>query len=342
MLKIQEKDKFNLDLIELAWEKLEELKKSPQKILIINTNFMVSGQYISFGLDEKGHRHLLIPNINNEDIIDKLSQGVHLTIDKFTDSRGVDILYLDLICLIGPLKNLFSIIVMQILTGIFENLTENPGLICRHILDNWRAFLSQIQIRKLAASKIIGLFGELYLLEKLLKKNRDAIKFWVGPEGKEHDFKNTHDAVEVKTTKNLEKEIVIHGLSQLELPIDGTLYMYVLIYREFLEGISIIELIEKIKKFVPLTVLINYLGEFRSIFDDVDYYKEIKFKVNSEIFYEIDNDFPKLVNTSFITPIHPKVIKIQYNIDISNQPPTPLTKTKFADIIDNFANDRKN
>ncbi|MFC0679806.1 PD-(D/E)XK motif protein [Lysobacter korlensis] len=68
---------------------------------------------------------------------------------------------------------------------------------------------------QLSRERVVGLHGELMVLELLLDAGHDAIAAWVGPRRQPHDFRLNGFELEVKTTLANERRHTIHGLNQL-------------------------------------------------------------------------------------------------------------------------------
>jgi hypothetical protein len=71
-----------------------------------------------------------------------------------------------------------------------------------------------------------GLFGELWLLERLIgAQGVDALDAWVGPVRQPHDFRLGDVELEVKTTSGAKRIHTINGLGQLQPSLDCSLYI---------------------------------------------------------------------------------------------------------------------
>lgn len=77
--------------------------------------------------------------------------------------------------------------------------------------------------RRLSDDQVAGLFGELLVLEHLMKIMGvdSAVNSWLGPRGEEHDFGLNSVQLEVKTTLSERRNHVINGANQL-LPREGS------------------------------------------------------------------------------------------------------------------------
>lgn len=75
-------------------------------------------------------------------------------------------------------------------------------------------------------SAIIGLLGELSVLEMLSLKSPDAVRSWTGPFEQRHDFRKGVMAIEVKTSSRSDAtSVMISGFDQLLAPIGGRLVL---------------------------------------------------------------------------------------------------------------------
>jgi hypothetical protein len=77
----------------------------------------------------------------------------------------------------------------------------------------WRALLQTSAL--LSEEKQVGLAGELWLLERLLRGlGPRALDAWVGPGGQSHDFRLGDFEFEVKATSGTRRVHMINGLNQ--------------------------------------------------------------------------------------------------------------------------------
>ena len=78
----------------------------------------------------------------------------------------------------------------------------------------------------LSEDRIVGLWGELWVLKRLLDKHGLVVlDAWKGPEKGVHDFRLGDDELEVKTTRNEGRQHIISRLSQLEPSPDKNLFI---------------------------------------------------------------------------------------------------------------------
>lgn len=89
-------------------------------------------------------------------------------------------------------------------------------------LNAWRAFLRER--RALSSAEIVGLVGELVVLERLLVVADRPLELWIAAQGL-HDFASGPTAVEVKTTLGAGRSITVSGLDQFDAVGFDTLHL---------------------------------------------------------------------------------------------------------------------
>jgi hypothetical protein len=81
-------------------------------------------------------------------------------------------------------------------------------------------------VRLIPQERIVGLLGELWLLDRLIDaRGQEALGSWTGPQGEAHDFRIDEVELEVKTTSRQRRIHRIHGLDQLEPSVGARLYL---------------------------------------------------------------------------------------------------------------------
>lgn len=101
---------------------------------------------------------------------------------------------------------------------------KRPGVALELALETWEQLLRQAQI--LSIEEQLGLIGELWTLRRLAStQGSAAIDAWVGPARENHDFRTGNAELEVKTTSQIKRLHIIHGLRQLEPGQSNQLYL---------------------------------------------------------------------------------------------------------------------
>lgn len=114
----------------------------------------------------------------------------------------------------------------QLLADLTARILDDApvGAAAQAVLADWRALLQQAAA--LSDERQAGLFGELWLLRRLIEtRGPDAVTAWTGPLRAAHDFRTTEGDLEVKTTYGARRVHVINGVSQLTPVEDVPLYL---------------------------------------------------------------------------------------------------------------------
>ena len=117
-------------------------------------------------------------------------------------------------------------------------------------LAHWRALLQTSAL--LSDERQLGLAGELWLLERLLRDLGPAgLDAWVGPGSQCHDFRLGTTEFEVKATFGSRRVHTINGLHQLTPTVDARLYLLSLRFSDGgAGGETLGETIERIATFI--------------------------------------------------------------------------------------------
>lgn len=277
-------------------------------------------------LDSEGTRHILILLENKDEYYkDAHSRGI------IVETRDLHIHganpehYLDIQCIDENGYPIFNIIGGEIVEEL-SHLPKDPIRIISAILSKWRRFWSQLPSQMLTHQEQIGLFAELLCLDKWLlpKYGSSVVRNWRGPWGSRHDFEWGDKSIEVKATTNSRGRIhKIHGISQLDKLPETSLYVLSVSLREELNAPEnlpslINSCINKLKDSAEeLTVFENSLVRrgYSPVFQDE--YEKIKFRIIEEALFKVEGDFPKIIQSSFVSGLPPGIEDIEYEINLN-------------------------
>lgn len=212
------------------------------------------------------------------------------------------------------------IICNEIITAV-EN-GEEPPVATRRVLERWHYFLSKPRTNKLSEEEIIGLYGELLVIEWLLDQGKSesaAIDKWLGPSKNPRDFEFTNYWIEVKSTKRRDNQVEIHGVSQLESPRETDLYVWLNILNPNIESPSLVELISEIETRITSAVVVSKYRD--KLHDcgyhaaDASYYNDERFELIRTSIFLVDDEFPKI--TSDIINLPARVVSLGYSVDLN-------------------------
>tara|TARA_B110000008_G_C16917768_1_gene543407 strand:- start:427 stop:1392 length:966 start_codon:yes stop_codon:yes gene_type:complete len=192
-----------------------------------------------------------------------------------------------------------------------------------------RLFTEWLQLLKpshagIGMSKLIGLWGELFILNEKIKQAypiSEAINFWIGPDDKKQDFTVNRIALEVKTTiAGSNPSIKITSLEQLE-KITDKLYLVQLFINQASSGdedsMSLDDIYEQVWSSIhendPNTKT-NFMLKAGKILNKAKKSeKNLKFLYQSYDLYDVNNLFPSISSSDLPDPIR----NVKYDIDTS-------------------------
>ena len=227
--------------------------------------------------------------------------------------------YIKIICLDDSLENVFSFLISRLIRLIADGSTPNKATI--DAVSEFRRLLSRAGGPLPSDEEILGLTGELIFISQIIKKDQSFWKGWNGPSGSSRDFTWDKIDVEIKASYQAgEPKITINNLNQLE-PISGrSLFLFHSIFVDNPKGnITVPALVEEIQSkiedkelFEETVFKAGYSKEHKEL------WMEYKFSLNECSSYSIEDDFPRINETSFVNGLIPESIsKIRYEIDLN-------------------------
>ncbi|WP_323095743.1 PD-(D/E)XK motif protein [Intrasporangium sp. YIM S08009] len=294
-------------------------------ITVAPTGYQVAAGPLLAGIDSERRRHLLIPLSAGEAArTDTKGKAVHLA---RVAHDGTD--YLTVFCLLPHLHHVFSQFCRELVESVEE--VGSPAGEASKAFDRWRALFSDAQMQRgLPDETLTGLVGELLVLEALLKRGAPAdLGFWTGPFSEIHDFRSATHAVEVKATLVREGRIVhIANVDQLQEPSGADLTLVHIRLDRDANGFDLETLAHRaLSAGAVRTELSRRLAELGADLDDMRPYATRKFRLVERRTYDVSRPaFPRLLRSSFAAgDLPPGTLHVTYSIDLTNEPPHPLT-----------------
>jgi hypothetical protein len=191
-------------------------------------------------------------------------------------------------------------------------------------LDLWQRFLESGSSEGLSPQQVVGLFGELTLMELALGAGCDPVSVvssWTGPFGSNQDFMMGATAVEVKTTCGNDATCIqISNLRQLDTTGLTSLYLFHAAFDQR-EGAGrslpdlVNQLTEKLAKVSPAAefVLSTALVAGSYLHAHAGRYQNMGFTKRFFKFYEVTDNFPRLTESS----VPDGVIAAGYTLDLA-------------------------
>lgn len=310
---------MSLDALWLRLGKGDALPRGEFQVL--ETLVAVPAGPILIALDAMGCRHLLAPIAAIAPIAeDRTSRGIHL-FERVLEEGATKHRFLDLACRNPRWNSLFAVLADEMLAELQH--VPSPPRAWRAVLAKWRALLDQEPPLPIGREALIGLFGELWILRKLLESRSDATSLWRGPLGDRHDFRSLSVALEVKSTARREGwEAEIHGDMQLLSPDGGSLYLVFLRCEEDPRGECVPDLVGDAQRLSGMPFLLNRLlaGIGYNSADDAEY-NNLRLQVKDMRTYTVNDAFPRIVPPSFALGKTPdRVSNVRYKIDLADLP----------------------
>lgn len=221
-------------------------------------------------------------------------------------------------------KDIFSVLCEDLMTSI-ETVSTEQALIAElfNRFEKWKSLFETAGIQGLSGEEQRGLFGELFLLRKLLREFKNSINVvgsWVGCEKQIRDFQYRDWSIEVKTTQgNNHQRLHISSERQLDTTHLQHLFLYHLSLEprqsteETLNDVvySIRDLLRPdfraLNRFNAKLVEGRYFDHHTTLYIDTGYI------VREESFYHVYGDFPRIEEQD----IRSGVGDVKYSIIVS-------------------------
>ncbi len=277
-------------------------------------------------LDSRNHRHFLIPINENEEEYNDLKSKGFVVVTRSLIIQG-DILkkYMDIQCIDPAGNSIFDLIGGDIFEKL-ENNNHEPIEKVKKIIMKWRRFWGNVPQNFLSREEQIGLFAELWFLSVWLipRYGETSVQRWNGPSGSRHDFEWPDKSVEVKATLNTRGRIhKINGISQLEKPDNGNLYLFSVRLREDATSIYTLPFIidecsrqladspDALDRFESTLILSGYSPVHQ------DNYSDYHLSVIEQNLFSVCGDFPVIINSSFNNGVPAGVERVEYEINLN-------------------------
>ncbi|MET9814131.1 PD-(D/E)XK motif protein [Streptomyces sp. NPDC006355] len=326
-------------LTEQHWTALEAQPTTGEhRLRVSQLPAMTDHGPLAAAVDHEGHRHLLVPIDTHRKIRAGVDGPVLQLRKRPLEDENTYQMYADLACLRGDLNDLFTRLCVDVLSTV-EKLPADPIKALYRVLDRWKALL-QTQGPALGPEQLAGLFAELLVLGELLQRDPSAHRLWLGPKGHRHDFSTGKAAIEVKAgTDRRDRKPRIHGLDQLEPPVDGSLCLvWFGLHRVTASGggIGLLDLIDQmLQQCDDESALLGLLAEAGYRLFEADRYREVRFTVGEEKWYRVSPGFPGLTRSALLAAGLPEsLLDVEYTIDLSGEPPLPMPPDEVPQVMD--------
>jgi hypothetical protein len=325
-----------------AWKELQEKGRIiSREYRVCEAGINLPAGKILLAVDGEGIRHLLVPLISREGVAeDRKSSGVQIIFRELLENQTKQ-LFADVVCLKPHLHELFSILASEMLERLGNDSNLPPVQICKKVLERWRELLESDASPLLGTEILSGLFGELWHLREIVRLNPDCLESWEGPHGARHDISTGTTALEVKTSLIRHgRFFTIHGHEQLEQPHGGELYLAAMKLEKVQSGgESLPELILSINSLGgDYHQILTKLARIGYRIEDSEAYSSLRFIINENRIYEVNDTFPRIISNTFAGGVLPAgTLRLEYQIDLSGAFPEPVPPAEHIRIYEILA-----
>lgn len=284
----------------------------------------VLNSQIWIAVDNLSVRHLLVRVPDGVQAPESKAKGLEITIGRYQVKLEDEADYIDIACTDNSVFEIFAFFSFDLIGRLTDVPLATRAEVTADTLYRWRWFWDAPAVR-MSKHTAIGLFGELWFLYRHAGVTPTNIKAWCGPDSSQHDFQWHNVSVEVKTTAYGASGSIVHpitDLDQLADPESGCLYLYSLkLKRDQLAANTLAILVERCLDLLEshpqaLDAFNQKIAKYG--YNPVDESStRIPYRIVEEAIYEVDSGFPRLVVDSFVDGVPVGVVKVSYEIDMS-------------------------
>lgn len=196
---------FERDYVAAGIPHLFVVRTRPAVVLFVDQGAARLGARFETGQALSDDFGTMLVEIHIDDVIEQGSRAIEI----WTDSEAL-------------FHNFYQLVTD--IVGAVVDRGEEPGSALLAAVARWAALLSRPSLMSEEAQA--GLFGELWLLERLVgSMGAAAVDSWVGPVPQPHDFRIGNVELEVKTTSGGSRVHTINGIGQLQPSLGCKLYL---------------------------------------------------------------------------------------------------------------------
>lgn len=312
---------------QLHWDLLEAQPPIGER-LTVRTALAGRHPDVLIALDVSKRRHVLVELPEGElgEVAERISRGIAVqTVELRPGSEGIK-RFIEIVCLDSQGHAALDTIAVELIEALEAGASIGRVRLVQNVLAKWRRFWSANAQGMLSKQEQLGLFGELWFLNRWLVPAMGvsaAVAMWRGPAGARNDFEAPRLAIEVKTTGRVDGAHVIHGLDQLLEPPDGQLMLFSLLVRDEASGTESLP-----AQVAEARELIADDYALQSQFDALIYaagyddrhaaeYAKLVLRIRDTGLYKVADGFPRLVPSSLVggMPVGVGVVEYELRLD---------------------------
>jgi hypothetical protein len=211
-------------------------------------------------------------------------------------------------------KDIFAVLCEDLISNIATETNEKKLIkVVLNRFEKWKSLFNKIGQQGLTLEEQRGLFGELYFFRKFLRTNSDflsVVNTWIGSEKQVRDFQSNTWAVEVKTTHgNNHQKVHISSERQLDISNLDNLFLYHISLEQLQNTEETLnDIVDSVAEILKSETIV--LNKFKSKLYEVGYfdlqrnlYENIGYRTRQDIFYKVENDFPRIEENDIRTGV---------------------------------------
>ena len=275
---------------------------------------------VRFALGAQKEPRFLVPCSSLQGGLQQYSTSALAVFKSRYQIDGRDSPFIDLVCSDPALSGVFAELVNEINRRLSSG--EIPEQAVTGAITDFRSLLVSAPRGEVPRETVLGLVGELYVLDRLVEFGSGALNAWLGPHDERHDFRTGNRALEVKTLSRPDATgITISSFSQLLAPVNGSLVLAVVRLDESSRGeLTVAVLVQRIlRNGGDWETLRRGLENLGCQDPEAMEWNRNAFAFNGMEGFEVKPGFPRLTEAEIVGGSLPVGIRqISYTVDLAN------------------------
>lgn len=287
-------------------------------------------------LQEGGVRSILLHNPGGRAALPRTGCGrLHVARQQFQEPGREPRTYIRVDCLDRDLEAPFGFLAKRIVDHLISGAT--PTRACTDAVRDFRRLLSRSGGPLPSDEEILGLTGELLLVDQLVRHRPELWAGWNGPTGATHDYSWGDVDIEVKTSHQAgEPRITVNGLNQLEPEKNRRLLLFHSILSSNPVGsITVPGLADGIRAriadpdpFDERLARAGYLPEQRELWE------EQCFTLHEQAMYAVTDAFPRIRTSDFPDGCLPDgITRLRFDVILANASHLRLSESELRNVV---------
>lgn len=329
------------DTKSLRWDILESQPPSGER-LTARLALPDFNREIYIAVDATNRRYVLVQLPPGEQHIqyERTSRGISVQTVEMSVGDGVgNNIFVEIACHEPSGYVALDIVTQELASALAAGASISRSRLVHNVLAKWQRFWSGQPRNLLSKEALLGLYGELWFLSRWLIPSigaQQSVEMWRGPMGSRHDFETVGLAIEVKTTSRVDGSHQIHGIEQLQEPVNSALLLFSLLVREESGGENTLpQLVHELHKTLnghPLA-----LAQYEAALLSAGYeeaheseYLKIRLRIRGQALYRVSGEFPRLIPSFLSKGVPAGINNVNYELRLDAAGPWMLSDSPSA------------